>query len=363
MNWLKQFSEQAAGSDQFRGREDQRLLLATGLFGEAGSVLSELKKMEREGSAYPHYRQRLAEELGDCIWYFIRLASEFDPKLLDELPLESQITEGGVSQLRLSAQLGAAVGNVLACLGASRTLELRKELIAVWGGLADVAKQAGMTLEQAARANQSKTGSRWPAKREFHPLFDDGFPSEDQLPRVLTIEFLERQRGSRAEIVLRCQGLNIGDRLTDNIANEDGYRYHDIFHFAYAVFLGWSPVTRALLRCKRKSRPEVDENQDGARALILEEAVSAVVFGRAKQMKYFEGASHVDYDLLKSVREFVRGYEIEQIPMWQWEVAILEGARLFRLLRDGRGGVISWNIATHRMDYTSPANPPRAGQA
>ena len=51
-----------------------------------------------------------------------------------------------------------------------------------------------------------------------------------------------------------------------NIADADGYRYHDIFHIANAVFLGWSPVVRALLRCKRKSQPHIDENEDGARA-------------------------------------------------------------------------------------------------
>ena len=42
--------------------------------------------------------------------------------------------------------------------------------------------------------------------------------------------------------------------------------FHDVFHLAYAAVLGWSPTTRALLKIKRKSRPEIDENEDGARA-------------------------------------------------------------------------------------------------
>ena len=69
-------------------------------------------------------------------------------------------------------------------------------------------------------------------------------------------------------MILRCNGVNFGDRLTDNIEDPDWYRYHDIFHFAYMVHLAWSPVIRALLHCKRKSQPKIDEAQDGARAII-----------------------------------------------------------------------------------------------
>ena len=61
-------------------------------------------------------------------------------------------------------------------------------------------------------------------------------------------------------------------------------------------------MIRALLHCKRKSHPEVDEAQDGARAIILDEAVSATVFSHAKHLNFFEGIDHVDYDLLKSIR-------------------------------------------------------------
>src|SRR5437667_10721603 len=133
----------------------------------------------------------------------------------------------------------------------------------------------------------------------FITLFDEGHPVEEQFPRRFRIRVIERGRGNRIEILLRSNGIGVGDRVTDNIQDADGYRYHDIFHIAYAVFLGWSPMVRGLLRCKRKGNPALDENQDGARAGILEEAVSAVVFGRAKQMRFFEGASQLDYDLLK----------------------------------------------------------------
>jgi hypothetical protein len=156
-------------------------------------------------------------------------------------------------------------------------------------------------------------------------------------------------------VILRCNGVNFGDRLTDNIEDPDWYRYHDIFHFAYIVHLGWSPVIRALLHCKRKSHPEIDEAQDGARAIILDEAVSATVFSYAKHLNLFEGIDHVDYDLLKSIRGFIDGYEVSAVPLWQWEIAILDGYRVFRLLRNNRGGRIILDLNKRDIRYIATA--------
>jgi hypothetical protein len=59
---------------------------------------------------------------------------------------------------------------------------------------------------------------------------------------------------SNARVVaayFQWNGVFIGDPLTDNIADRDGYRFHDVFHFANAAILHWSPVMRALVRHKR----------------------------------------------------------------------------------------------------------------
>jgi len=48
------------------------------------------------------------------------------------------------------------------------------------------------------------------------------------------------QRGS-GRSYLQWNGVFIGDPLTDNIADPDGYRFHDVFHFAYSAILHWSP--------------------------------------------------------------------------------------------------------------------------
>jgi hypothetical protein len=312
----------------------------------------------------------MLEEVGDFLWYYVRLVSVVTPGLLDKLQDGMAPRENAANGPRLSVfiQFGAATGDVLRAIsGASDADETPRLLRRVWDLLCEISRESGIPLHEAAENNKHKTASRWPHERKYRDLFDDGFPEEEQLPRLLEIEFKERSRGSQKEVILRCNGINFGDRLTDNIDEPDWYRYHDVFHFAHAVHLGWSPVVRALLRCKRKSRPEVDEAQDGARAGIIEEAVAAIVFSRAKKMKFFEGLDHIDLDLLKTVKEFVEGFEVADVPLWQWEEAILDGYRVFRMLRGGPGGRVTLDLVERRITFAAlaaasvPAIPAASG--
>lgn len=99
-------------------------------------------------------------------------------------------------------------------------------------------------------------------------------------------------------------------------------------------------MIRALLRLKRKSDSKIDESQDGARAVLIEEGVSAFVFAYAKHLDFFEGQAPGDlsFTLLKRVKDFVQGYEVAECPLWQWEEAILQGYKGFRFLREHRRG-------------------------
>lgn len=351
--WLQSFAATAARTDSFTGKPDHAALLAAGLIGEAGSVVAELKKARRERGAYPVYRERMVEEVGDFLWYFVRLAAVVAPALLEELPVVDAIVLPDADGPQLTAYLdfGASVGQVLAAIRGSNRDDSTTHLRRTWELLRLISNDANVCLRTAAERNTAKIKSRWPEEKRYAPLFDDQFPEEEQLPRRLHIEFRERARGAQNAVVLRCNDINFGDRLTDNIGDSDGYRFHDIFHFAYAVHLGWSPVVRALMRTKRKSDPKFDEAQDGARAGIVEEAVSAIVFSRAKHLKFFEGLDHVDLDLLKTVKEFVEGFEVESVPLWQWETAILDGYRIFRALRDDGGGRVTLDLAERRLVY------------
>ena len=128
-------------------------------------------------------------------------------------------------------------------------------------------------------------------------------------------------------------GKPIGDPLTDNRQDDDDYRFHDVFHMAYAAVMGWSPTLRRLLKRKRKSDPWVDETQDGARAVLIEEGVATWIFNHGQRLKFFEGIGTLDYRMLKTIKEFVRGYEAERCPLWCWEEAILQGYEAFRAMR------------------------------
>jgi hypothetical protein len=97
---------------------------------------------------------------------------------------------------------------------------------------------------------------------------------------------------------------------------------------------------RALFKVKRKSKPAIDETQDGARAALIEEGISTWVFNHARRLNYFASITSLDYSLLKAIRELVAGYEAERAPLWQWEEAILEGYRVFRCLRERRRGLV-----------------------
>ena len=96
--------------------------------------------------------------------------------------------------------------------------------------------------------------------------------------------------GGSKVVKMFIDGKQVGDDLRDNRYDDDGYRFHDVFHLTYASVLGWSPILRALLRRKRKSNPAVDEVEDGGRARVIEEGIAAMVFSYAERRNFLEGA-------------------------------------------------------------------------
>lgn len=352
-----------------------------GLFGETGSLLSEVKKKQRDSRSYLGYEQSVIEEMGDVLWYLAVIADHAGLSLAT-IAASAQVGEQGAIRESLDIELMALqpqqalplhaptvafertlleLAGVVGRLAEASTHQqglaadrenLARKLAAIFRVLLAAANEAGITLDQAASDNLKKAADRWPEKRSFSTIFDSGFPEEEQLPRSLTIEIFEREaKNGKTYVVQRCNGIYIGDRLTDNIMKPDDYRFHDAFHYAYAAILGWSPVTRALFRLKRKSETQVDEGQDGARAILIEEGVATYVFGEAKQLNFFEGqnAGDLGFTFLKSVRQFVRGYESEACPLWLWEEAILKGNEAFRFLKKHRRGRLQLDLANRSL--------------
>lgn len=229
----------------------------------------------------------------------------------------------------------------------------RADLVAFVRAYLDAIHAAELAFSDVARANLRKARGAFlePQADDLVDLdFDSKFGIEEQLPREFRIRV--NQRGS-GKSYLQWNGVFIGDPLTDNIADRDGYRFHDVFHFANAAILHWSPVMRALIRHKRKSNPKFDEEQDSGRAIVVEEGVAAWIFSRAKELNFFENQEKVSLGILKTIGEFVSGYEVEKCPLKLWEKAILEGYAVFRQLKENQGGWIIGNREERTIKYMS----------
>jgi hypothetical protein len=160
-------------------------------------------------------------------------------------------------------------------------------------------------------------------------------------PESLRLKLLKKIKINRlAKVKVFINGKQIGSKLTDNSYSSDGYRFHDIFHFSYAAILGWSPVIRSILNCKRKSTPDVDEVEDGGRAIAIEEGISALVFSYAKNHDFLKGVSTVDYQLLATVKSMTSHLEVAQCSLNDWEKAIIVGYELWREVSGNQGGTV-----------------------
>ena len=364
---LSEYEQAIAATDRFEDSEVTPILL--GLFGEVGSVMSTSKKLHREQAAFTGFRRDVEEELGDTLWYVTALCRRLDVKLSDMFAL---VLDGSGYAVSIAANADPAhpvaqvmtakdiapLDSVLLRLGerAARLLSLdvtddtaKDQVLDFVRVYIEAVQAANVSFSAVLTSNMAKACGRFIAPdADDLPDFDADFPIEEQLPRTFEIEISQRADGRS---YLRWNGVFIGDPLSDNIADEDGYRFHDVFHFANAAILHWSPTFRALIKHKRKSEKHVDEAQDSGRAIVIDEGLSAYIFSYAKSVNFFEDQKTVSFDLLKAVRNFVRGYEVESCPLHLWEYAILQGYEVFRELRKNNGGIIVGNRDERTLRY------------
>lgn len=364
---IQEYVAAIAGTDELPKDDIRPVLL--GLFGEVGEMMATVKKVHREREAYVGHARAATEELGDTLWYFATLCGRLGISL-DELFLAAaEAGKGGmaiaahdtnrspISRVPLIAAIGTMEDELIhlgedtaALLSVRADGRRERELMSLFANsYLRVVHASGLSFAGVARNNIEKTVGRFcepdPAKL---PDFDCLFKEEEQLPREFRIEIVQRESGKTN---MRWNGVFIGDPLTDNIRDPDDYRFHDVFHFAYASILHWSPVVRALLKQKRKSDAKSDEEQDGGRAIVVEEGLTAWIFSCAKQVDFFANRRKLPFDLLKTVGEFIAGYEVEQCPLKLWERAILDGYEVFRQIRDAKRGIIVGNRSERTISF------------
>jgi NTP pyrophosphatase (non-canonical NTP hydrolase) len=379
---LMEYQERACASNQFRGTPTAIDQLRFGFFGEIGGVLSAVKKSHREFGAGE--ASTVLEELGDALWYLATVAQEYKHSLdavgSSAIADLTQRYSLGNHQVSANLTFDELDGLVAFCISKIKTEPIEThlqrlgaragELLVVRSDLATmgpidtlglllsdmfvVCVLFSLKMKDVAVTNLQKFESRWPTEPKYLDLFDDGMPPFEKFPREFKMMFIERETANgKRYVIQQMHGVNIGDRLTDNVGQPDGYRFHDVFHLAYIAHLGWSPVIRGLLKLKRKSNADLDENQDGARAMIIEEGIVAWIFNHAVDRDLFMNAKpgKLEYGLLKQVHDMVKSYEVADCPLWQWERAILDGFKVFREITEAGGGAVNVNLKDHTIEF------------
>ena len=264
-----------------------------GLVGEVGALLSEYKKLLRDGEIHRSFRDEVAEELGDVLWYVANVADKFD-----------------------------------------------------------------LDLEEVASLNLSKVRGRWLGPDGAVRLYDEGLAADQQLPRRFEYRFEqeEAEEAIRVSMLDESSGTPTGDPLRDNTYEDDGYRFHDVIHLAFAAYLGWSPVLRKLLR-KRKQivhrTPErVDDAEDGGRAQVIEEAIVAAAYIYAEDHDMLDGATTVGQGLLRHIQRMTRKLEVGDRSAWEWDRALLDGFAVWRELTRHGGGTVAGDLGRRSLEFS-----------
>jgi NTP pyrophosphatase (non-canonical NTP hydrolase) len=262
-----------------------------GIAAKAGELLSEYMKHLRDGDSHLLFKPRIAEQLGDLLWYTANVAQRFDLKL------------------------------------------------------SDVASQ-----------NLRKTKDMWLSPEFLGVNFDENFIENESFPRKFEVELKEDFTFDTKKVSVYIDGKPLGDKLTDNAEDPDGYRFHDIFHLSYVAILGWSPVVRKLLNRKRRSDKKIDEVQDGGRAQVIDEAISALVFEYARSHNWLQGVNELDYRLLRTIKDLTSVLEVKHREVNEWQKAILLGFDIWREVLSNRGGRILVDLDAKNLIYLGPSN-------
>lgn len=406
---------------------DERLRIAIyGLAAEVGSVVSAIKKrtLAEDGLAeWNEPNDEIIEELGDVIWYCFALAQINNPgatvnifsidiaNLKYELGASDKRAEA-ISRVLDATRVGQFLSSADAFLAKTRmtlsdyqdiafltartsdqvlvevclavlsqlTAELfrrtlpaveldlnrtlpDRETNAILGEIAwHVAALTSLfklSLDDVAQKNVDKVSYRADRDRPTR-LHDEGYPEAQQFPRRFEIEFAPDGQ-NRSQMFM--DGERLGDPLTDNAYDDDGYRFHDVMHLANIAKLGWSPVMRKLMGRKRRDNQQVDEVEDGARALIVEEAVVKLIHSQGvkiersknphgvEPIRLFSNPNDITFQFLKMIHGFVGGLEVEKNRYWEWEEAIVEGHYLFHRLRTEKRGTVIVDLERRTISY------------
>jgi NTP pyrophosphatase (non-canonical NTP hydrolase) len=229
--------------------------------------------------------------------------------------------------------------------------QVREELGDILWYVSNVASKFDLELEEVAAGNLAKARTKFRTNQAVSLGTSD--KEEESFPEIFTLAFNESADGAKIIVRTFFNGEQVGAELTDNSHDDDGYRFHDVFHAGFVAVLGWSPVLRKLLGRKRRSDAKIDEVEDGGRAGVIEEGIIALVFAYARNHNFLDGVGGVDGMLLKTIREMSFHLEVAAQPEALWQSAIEQGFAVWRLVVQARGGIIEINRSERTLRYVS----------
>lgn len=252
-----QYQSLAAGTDKLKDTEYPLDLPFLGLLGEVGGTVAEVKKHRRGDRPNAAYTAAVKQELGDALWYCAALCRRLDLdfsllaakatkrpekdahsiRFADiQRPFAQQARISEEELLFLSIQLTEKTGKLISAYSSNRKdfggPLAEVDFIELIASMFEMGTVACISLQETAMENLQKIFDRWPIHRNYPVLLDAGDKEIERFPRKLTIDIFEREVAGKTLVYQRCNGINIGDPLTDNKEDEDDYRFHDVFHYA-----------------------------------------------------------------------------------------------------------------------------------
>ncbi len=290
---LEEYQQKSSGTVQSYNSKDQEnfFLGYLGLAGEAGSVLTTLKKLIRDGEGFGSFNDKLTEELGDVLWYISSIASH------NNISLEE-----------------------IAKVNLLKTHDRFNEL----------------DLTDIPRFDQD-----YP--EQFPDTFIINFIEEESKNDLLEVKMIWESPGK--------ESVELGDPLTDNSRIPNDYRYHDVFHLGHIAYLGWSPVIRHLMKLKRKSDSVTLDAEDRGRPQVAEEAVTLIIYNYAKGNKMLRSSDRIDTELLNTIKQLVVDLEVASVSSYQWEKTIIESYKVFHQVVENKGGKVLVSPMERKLQY------------
>jgi len=289
---FEDYQKNAKGTQQTYNSKDQEnyYLGYLGLAGEAGSVLTTLKKKLRDGDGFGTFKERLAEELGDVLWYISAIASH------NELQLDD-----------------------IAKFNLHKTVD---------------------RFDEADLLNIPRLDKDYP--EQFPDTFVIEFIEESASNELMQVKMNWLKEGGREKL---------GDPLTDNSREPNDYRYHDVFHLGHIAYLGWSPVMRDLMKLKRRSDAATLDAEDRGRPQVAEEAVTLIVYNYARGNKMLKESDRMDTDLLNTIKQLLIDLEVSVVTSYQWEKTIIGSYKVFHEVLANKGGKVEVSPKNRTLTY------------